>query len=254
MHAALRGSWQKLFFSLGLSSGVGALHAQTTLSFGPQVGLNVTTATYSHNAESFYAYRTQPLARLEAGLLATIGYGHFLLQPALLYAQKGFVLKGTLLPTASLSSRPIAAQVTSQLNYLTLPLNFVYAQKTTGDGLRVFGGGYIGLLLGGKRKVRDEYMGTNSFASLYEGESPIKPGSTSTSPGDFYAKRLDAGLQAGVGYQYQSALVQVAYSVGLTNPSVTYPVLPAENTPSYHNRVLTVSLAYLLQPTKATKH
>jgi hypothetical protein len=254
MSTSLRGSWQKLIFSLGLGSIVEASHAQATFSLGPQVGLNVTTATYSHNGVSFYDLRTAPLSRLEAGLVATMGSGHFLLQPALLYSQKGFVLKGTLLPNTSPTSRPIAAQVTSQLNYLTLPLNFVYGQKADGEGFRLFGGGYVGLLLGGKRKVRDEYANTNSFASIYESESPIKPGNNSASVTNFYAKRLDAGLQAGLGYQHRSALVQLTYSVGLTNPAVTYPVLPVENTPSYHNRALTVSLAYLLHPTKAIQH
>jgi hypothetical protein len=253
MNTSQKGSWQKLFFLLGLACVIGSVQAQTTFSLGPQVGLNVTTATYSHNGVSFYDLRTAPLSRLEAGLVATMGSGHFLLQPALLYSQKGFVLKGTLLPTASPSSRPIAAQVTSQLNYLTLPLNFVYAQKADGEGFRLFGGGYIGLLLGGKRKVRDEYANTNSFASIYESESPIKPGNNSTSITDFYAKRLDAGLQAGLGYQHRSALVQLTYSVGLTNPAVPSPPLPPESSPSYHNRALTISLAYLLHPPKAAK-
>jgi hypothetical protein len=253
MNTSQRGRWQKLFFLLGLGCVGGSVHAQTTFSWGPQVGLNVTTATYRHHDVSSYDLSTAPLARLEAGLVATLGAGHLLLQPALLYSQKGFVLKGTLLPTTSPSSRPIAAQVTSQLNYLTLPLNFVYAQKADGEGLRVFGGGYVGLLLGGKRKVRDEYATTNSFARIYESESPIKPGNNSASVTDFYAKRLDAGLQAGLGYQHRSALVQLTYSVGLTNPAVTYPPLPSESSPSYHNRALALSLAYLLPPPKAAK-
>jgi hypothetical protein len=253
MNTSQKGSWQQLFFLLGLAGVFGSAQAQTTFSLGPQVGLNVTTATYSHNAVSPYDLHTAPLSRLEVGLVATMGAGHFLLQPALLYSQKGFVLKGTLLPTASPTSRPIAAQVTSQLNYLTLPLNFVYAQKANGEGFRLFGGGYVGLLLGGKRKVRDEYANTNSFASIYESESPIKPGNNSASSTDFYAKRLDAGLQVGLGYQYQSALVQLTYSAGLTNPAVTYPPLPSENSPSYYNRALTISLAYLLHPLKVVK-
>jgi hypothetical protein len=253
MNTSRRGSWQKLVFLLGLGSLGGSVQAQTTFSLGPQIGLNITTATYSHNNASFYDFSTAPLPGLEAGLLATIGFGHFLLQPALLYSQKGFILKGTLLPTTSPSSRPIAAQVTSQLNYLTLPLNFVYTQKADGEGLRVFGGGYVGLLLGGKRKVHDEYANTNSFARIYESESPIKPGNNSASVTDFYAKRLDAGLQAGLGYQHRSALVQLTYSVGLTNPAVTYPGLPPEESPSYHNRALAISLAYLLHPPKVAQ-
>lgn len=244
---------QKFFLFPLLLVACPAIHAQTTFILGPQVGLNVTTATYHQNdAPLYYDTSIASLTRFEAGLLATIGYGHFLLQPALLYSQKGFVLNGTLLPTPFPSSRPITAQLTSELNYLTLPLNFVYAQKATGEGFRVFGGGYVALLVSGKRKVHDEYTGNSTFASFYDSELPIKPGSNSESTTDFYAKRLDAGLQAGVGYQYQSALVQVTYSMGLTSPSVPYAGQAPAQTPSYYNRSLAISLTCLLHPTEAT--
>jgi hypothetical protein len=98
---------KKLVLILGLLSGLDAqTQAQTSFSLGPKVGINVNSANYiaddrfaSHSA---LTGTTSFLPRFEAGLLATINWGHWQLQPAVLYAQKAFIFR---VPKAILSAR-----------------------------------------------------------------------------------------------------------------------------------------------------
>ena len=61
-------------------------HGQTTVSIGPSVSLNLATA---HCPEYCGSITFGYLPGLDAGVAATIGFGHFTLQPAIRYSQKG---------------------------------------------------------------------------------------------------------------------------------------------------------------------
>lgn len=216
--------------------------AQARFSIGPRAGVTVTTARFNYNGTLPYTFTTEPVTRLETGVVANIGYRHLLWQPALLYAQKGSILVGTQPPLTIGSSRPARAQLTQRLNYLTLPVNVGYTQKANGEGWQGFGGGYVGLLLGGKRAVHDQYESATG-TSFYDSEQPIQPGTEAVEANTFYAQRWDAGLQAGVGYRYQAALLQVAYSVGLANAEVLNSLQEPQ---TYYNRTIQAVFAYLL--------
>jgi hypothetical protein len=94
---------KKLVLILGLLSGLDAqTQAQTSFSLGPKVNSANYIADDRFASHSALTGTTSFLPRFEAGLLATINWGHWQLQPAVLYAQKAFIFR---VPKAILSAR-----------------------------------------------------------------------------------------------------------------------------------------------------
>lgn len=220
-------------------------NAQTTFNIGPRVGLNLTTASYNGPAGSQFDYKTSPLSRFEAGFTADISRGNWALQPGLLYSQKGFVLDGLLQETSRYQGGIVRFEQTTLLNYLCLPVNLVYTRSINEHGFQLFGGGYLALLLGGQYTVQSTYQGSANAA--FQAELPVRAGSNFQNDGYFYSRRLDAGVQAGIGYRYKGALVQLTYSAGLTNLEVVNPIYPPSKAPSYYSRALQASVTYLFK-------
>ncbi|MDB5270016.1 MAG: hypothetical protein JWP58_3056 [Hymenobacter sp.] len=236
--------------------------AQTHFSIGPSLGLNVSTAPFSHHT---YTYRTTASVGVEAGVLAILSRRHAGLQAALLLSQKGFGIDDENHSDdgrGSVSDSYVKARY--RLNYLTLPLNLMYFLRADGQGLQVFGGGYLGLLLGG------DYDYKYSFSSHFPGGANGNGGATSGAviPGDyfpnnsniygysannFYSRYFDAGLQGGLGYRFGRALAQVSYSWGLRNLAADVQYGGPNRTISssgvvYRNRAVQASFSYLLFP------
>jgi hypothetical protein len=66
-----------------------AVQAQVRVSIGPQLGVNVSSTPYA----TYYrpdGVHTTARTGIEVGAVASIGWGHWALQPALLFSQKGF--------------------------------------------------------------------------------------------------------------------------------------------------------------------
>lgn len=132
-------------------------------------------------------------------------------------------------------------------HYLQLPIMANYQWK----GLSVFGGGYIGYLLGGNR--RDLRTSTTPFVSLIDLESVDPNGFLSAflpppSEEDFdettdvsALRRFDYGLKGGVGYEMDRVGLQVSYQFGIPD----FQKSPNE-TESRRNRFFQFSVRYLL--------
>ncbi|GAB3586478.1 hypothetical protein GCM10027345_35990 [Hymenobacter daeguensis] len=217
-------------------------HAQTSFSIGPRVGLNL--ATY-HLTEPEVFDPPQYRAGLEAGVASALSRGHFALQGALLYSQKGYKTRTTV-DIRSVSNSYLGTgevEYAERLHYLTLPLALAYTQRSDGQGFQVFAGPYVGLFLAGSF--------TNS-TTPQNGPSSFASGSLTAAPEAAYdygsfVRRYDAGLQGGLGYRYQQLLFQAGYSLGLRNVSAeAFQLLRA---PRY-NRAFQASLSYLLGPKK----
>jgi hypothetical protein len=234
-----------LTFVFGLSLVSQDACAQTHVSIGPTVGVNISSANY-RDTNSIYDYDNSYVSRLEAGILASIRHNHFALQPALLYSQKGFVLNGNFRSTADNGQVGVGSIFNVySLNYLTLPVNLVYAQKANGQGFQLSGGGYVGRLLGG-RVVYDNSQGVEGGNRNHsEGELPVRAGNEFQNDGAYYSQRYDAGLQAGIGFMYAGLQVQVAYSLGLRNLQSHQPLNISTEEPSNHNKTVHASIAYL---------
>ncbi len=95
-----------------------AAQAQAPVEVGPRGGLNL--ATY-HNGEArtgTNGYR----AGFEAGLMGSASFGHFALQPSLLFSQKGYTFRDVVdVRTANNVPGNGELRGESRLNYLTLP-------------------------------------------------------------------------------------------------------------------------------------
>lgn len=242
-----------------------AAQAQATFSMGPRLGLNVSSAPFK---DEQHTYATDNRLGAEAGFVFDIGFGHFAVQPALLFSQKGFTINDTY--TSTFSS-PYSSYVETtrttlneqyRLNYFTIPLNFAYALHADGHGLQLFAGPYFGVLLGGSYQYND--------SEESKSQNVVVRSSTDTSKGDvasgdyysnsssntkFYSRSKDAGLQFGLGYRTSSFLMQAGYSLGLRNLGADYQsngvagpqTMPG---PSYYNRAFQLSLSYLAGPKK----
>lgn len=221
----------------------GTTQAQTTFSIGPHVGLNVATAHLPVNYEKPYTSR----AGLEAGLTGTLQAGHFAFQPSVLFTQKGYGRASSLVTIDT----PITFDEQVRLNYLTVPLNLAFTLGRAGQGLQVFAGPYVSMLLGGNyaRQIHfTAYRGGVSYDTDLSGK--VKPASVVSDSDNEYSKRFDTGLQAGIGYRLGGLQVQAGYSVGLRNLATQYRDAAGYtyNEPGYYNRAWQVSLSYLVGP------
>jgi hypothetical protein len=208
-----------------------ASQAQTSLSFGPRLGANLTTFSYSGNAAGFGD--TSYKLGVQVGGTLNLSFGKVAFQPSLLFSQKGAQLKGAeQLPLGS-GITQVSATLKPRLNYLELPLNVVYT--TGGDhGFQVFAGPYLAVGIGGGGSYKVSIDSTDPLYSLYNGEYPgsltveygdrqndnssTGTGSISGTPAITYtAHRFDAGLNAGVGYRVGPVQAQLGYGLGLVN-------------------------------------
>jgi hypothetical protein len=242
-----------LIASLGLRNA----HAQVQVRIGPTAGLNLATAPYERNR----SYRTTYTTGLAAGAVASVSRGHFALQPALLFSQKGFGIDDDYTEQSAGQTTIVVTTSTYRLNYLALPLNLAYAQHDDGQGLQVFAGAYAALLLGGEYSAATSYSVStprSATGGITKASAKVAGGDYfPTTPGDdtYYSRRYDFGVQGGLGYRYGPALVQLGYSLGLRDLGADYKfgngaaatIAPG---PSYQNRAFQLSVAYLFSPAK----
>jgi hypothetical protein len=219
-------------FVTGLLLLASASQAQTTISFGPRLGANLTTFSYS-GADSGLGDTSYKLG-VQVGGTLNLSFGKLAFQPSLLFSQKGAELKGSEQETTSTGTTRLGATLKPRLNYLELPLNVVYT--TGGDhGFQVFAGPYLAVGVGGGGSYKVSIDSTDPLYSLYNGEYP---GSLNVEYGDrqndnssagsgsnvfgaptitFTARRFDAGIEAGVGYRVGPVQAQLGYGLGLVN-------------------------------------
>jgi hypothetical protein len=218
----------------------GTAQAQTTFSIGPRVGLNVSTI---HLADDYGVPYTSR-ASFEAGLTSNIQRGHFALQPSVLFSQKGYDSSGSLTSYDS----PVSYEEQVRLNYLTVPLNVAFTLGKNGQGLQVFAGPYVGILLGGNytRQIHAEgYLGGPAIDTEISGK--VKPASIVSDSDNKYSRRVDTGVQAGIGYRLRGFQLQAGYSLGLRNLATQYRTGSySYDGTAYRNRAWQVSLSYLV--------
>jgi hypothetical protein len=226
----------------------GAAQAQATFHLGPYLGGNVSTV--------HFANETPSAARrgFDAGLLGALQLGHVAVQPAVLFAQRGFISK----PTFYDSGFGGRTQTNVRLHYLTIPVQVAYTQHADGQGFQVAAGPYVSFLVGGKSVTDYEFPGTGSMQqenAVAAADVHTQTIGVYTQVPDytFYSRRLDVGAQAGLGYRLGGALLQVSYSMGLRNVATTerYTLVNASTTyesdsPAYRNRAFQLSLSYLV--------
>lgn len=228
----------------GLAGAATTAQAQSTISFGPRIGGNL--ATVSLSGDNIDGANPKQIGGFQFGVTADINLtGHLALQPSLLFSQKGFKVEESGSSTNNGVTATYSDKRTLKINYLELPLNFVYTSG--GDhGLQVFAGPYLALGVSGSVPYEssmvipgfvDEHesgTGTLNFAN----QEPSNLKDTET-----YVRRLDAGFNGGVGYRQGPFQVQFSYGLGLGN-IVPNDSQGQDQGVSAHNRVLQLSANY----------
>lgn len=233
--------------------------AQRRISIGPRLGGNLMSATAAAIDQSAltgidYSYSKSALLGGQVGVGASIGSGHWEVQPALILTQKG--LRQQLAATYSFGILTIQEndQIDTRAHYLELPINVVYCLGQDGNGFQVFAGPYVAVGVGGRARYSLELTtndpsipgeSQNSSQPVAFGDTFVEPDPNSNDPSvEVRLRRFDAGLNAGVGYRRGPVQVQLGYGLGLLNSQPDYPAsYQVENT-KVHLRTIQLAATY----------
>lgn len=201
MRNLLKAAFLLLFISLSIQS-------FPQFKAGVKAGLNIATVLQSY-ADSEDEFSTKPRLLYSFGPTFDIGFGRIIsLQPSLLISAKGFGVDVTEDYDAE------SGYDRWTVNYLEIPINVAVKLK----GFQIYAGPYIAIALFGKNKWDIDYGGgdTNSdetdFAFV---GSEIDP--QDYDEDKYYLKRMDYGLNLGVGYKLGPILFNAGFSAGLAN-------------------------------------
>lgn len=196
--------------------------AQTTFRLGLRGGANraqTTVAATGNSSGSYpFSYSTDKAARYawQAGVVLEASRGNFAFQPALVFSQKGERMNTSLSASGFAGNSTFQTATTNRYNWLEIPLNVVYTLH--GDhGLQVFAGPYVALGVGGRQR------GSTTAVSYYgPAYDPIpgleRPIDERISYGEgTNNRRLDVGVNLGVGYRQGPVQLQLGYGLGLRN-------------------------------------
>ncbi|MCC3159186.1 PorT family protein [Hymenobacter sp. 15J16-1T3B] len=245
---------------LGLLLTASAAQAQVYLSAGPTLG--VSSSTVSGDMFLGYygsAYEKSRLTAPQAGVTFSARLGHFALQPALLYTEKGLLTSRDAEGQYSYQSQRYHSHTKYNFSarYLELPVNVVGTLGRDGRGLQLLAGPYVALTL----------SGTRHFEEYYDEQIVVAPGSEHPSfdrhaydqdyrigksgdprSGDLPLHRFDWGANLGAGYALGHWQVQAIYSVSLAGSPPTTPTYNTSTSAHFYTpyRVWQARLSYLI--------
>lgn len=211
-----------LALGAALLAGAAPASAQTTYRLGLRGGLNraLTTLDAASNFSGTYPFSgsadKSALHAWQAGLVLEASSGKWAFQPALLFTQKGEKFHTSLYSSGVAGYSIQETSSTNRYNWLEIPLNVVYTLG--GDhGLQLFAGPYVALAVGGNQ--RGTAAGAAYYGPVYDPlpspavdfDDKVAYGSNSNN------RRLDAGVNFGVGYRQGPLQVQLGYGLGLRN-------------------------------------
>ncbi|RPD50149.1 PorT family protein [Hymenobacter sediminis] len=224
----------------------GAHVAQAQVSIAPRIGLNASSIKFDvegENPDSKLLYAPQ------AGVTLNAQFGNLSLQPSLLFSQKGgkFVEKGEESITdddGKTYKIKGEEKLTFRLSYLEVPVNLVYNTSGEEGGFQVFAGPYIGVGLSGKYKAENEVSVNGEVVEELSGsdEDDIEFVGEGTDENNAELRRIDWGLNAGVGYKSGPFQAQIGYGLGLGNLVPKYD--NSDSNDKLHNRGVHFSVAY----------
>ena len=199
-----------LLFTVLLSAASAA--AQPTFRLGLRGGLNRATSTVepastSPSSQYYYSASKSAIYAWQAGAVLEVAFRRFALQPALVFSQKGEQFSAVTSVSGVAGMSGTAMSTVNRYNWLELPVNVVY----TLHGFQVFVGPYVALGVGGRQR------GTISGFSPFARFAPQSVDEKVTYGPDSNNRRLDAGVNFGIGYRRGPVQVQLGYGLGLRN-------------------------------------
>lgn len=191
-----------------LASAFSIANAQT--KFGIKAGVNFSNVI--EKAENGDQSDTQSLPGFHLGLTAEIALaGDFYIQPALLYARKGFKQE----------SEGFGGSTTNlkvKANYLELPVNFLYKPKLGMGRLLLGAGPYIAYGTGGNWKSDTDIL-IGDIREKGEGSVVFRNDGSVRNDSEYtYGRPFDYGFNVMLGYEFQERLsLQVTGMAGIAN-------------------------------------
>lgn len=181
-----------LALSAVLALMAGAAHAQSKTTFGVRAGVNFQNLNGKDQ-----------LGEKDNGKIKT-GF-HVGVNAEIPLADEFFVQPGVLFSTKGAKAEEGDGKI--NISYIEVPVNFIYKPEL-GDGKLLLGvGPYIGIGVGGKLKGGGEDVDIKF-------KNTVKPGDEAA----MYLKRIDAGGNLLVGYEFSNKLsFQLNAQLGLTN-------------------------------------
>lgn len=186
-------------------------------TFGIRAGINF----YNINGkdETGASLDNRLLPGFNAGINVEVPFAQdWYLQPGLMYIGKG-----------GKSRNSLGQDIKTHLNYLELPVNFIYKPELGNGKLLLGAGPYVALGVGGKVK------GPNGA----EWDVKFKGTADPNDQASFYYKKVDAGFGLLAGYEFSNRLsFQLNAELGLVNNS------PYQDQSKYKNTGFGVSVGY----------
>lgn len=203
--------------------------------FGIQIGGNLGFAAFKKgNTES---YSNKPRVGVLAGFLADVPLGPISFRPELNFIQKGYRNETTY---STVGTQVVNSKV--RLNYVELPLNFVYNVDAS-TGKFFFGlGPNFAMGLSGKTSIETtSTLGSASTVTKSNGDVKFSGDSNSSNP--LYLKRFDFGGNILAGYTSNMGLTfNIGYTLGLSDISRN---LPVNDDKTQKNNGLTLKVGYM---------
>jgi hypothetical protein len=237
-----------LLFSAGMLS--------SQVTFGPRLGM-----TFSKFAYKWEESKSEPETKFKigpafGGVVSIQFNDYFALQPSLMFTKKGtsWDLEGSF--GGFLGIQNIDGYMREKIGYIELPVHAVGSIKVGPGDLQFFVGPYFAVAVVGK--VKSDIRVTNSDGSV---ESEKHTGyvkfKNKVSESDWkkyeddedffgFQKLTDLGLNFGAGYYIAPVLINVGYSLGLTN---LQPKEEGEDIDEYKysNSVIFLNLAWMFE-------
>lgn len=222
---------RKRIISLAVALAIGTV-AMSQVSIGVHATGNLSSANTTIENLPGDVKKT---ARVLPGAGVLVEYAvsdNFSLQSGANYRKHGVILKFDL----PVEGTVLNVKMTSDLNYVQVPLNAVY--KTNGSSVQFFAGAgpYVGFGISGKNKIKGTVDG--GTVVLEEEVDAFKK----EEDGGAGMKRFDFGGQALAGIKFGKYYAVVSYQAGFANLTKT-----EDSNEKYNNRGAQLTLGYIIR-------
>lgn len=199
-----------------------SLQSFSQIQFGVKGGLNLAGMTVKGDQTNLMSDQS---SKLGFHLGATADFQitkEFFIQPAVLFSTKGEKYKVSL----------VDVDITTNINYIEIPINALYKMKMGKFDLFGFAGPYFGYAISGKVKASEAVLGDN-------GDSKEQDLHIGTDKAKDDIKPIDFGLNIGAGIEMNNITFDIQYGLGFSNISVV-----TDGGNSAKNHVLGLSVGY----------
>jgi len=221
---------RKRIISLAIAMAIGSV-AMSQLSIGVHATGNLSSANTTVENLPGDIKKT---ARVLPGAGVLVEYAvsdNFSLQSGANYRKNGVTLKFDLPVEGTLMN----VKMTTDLNYIQVPLNAVY--KTNGSSVQFFAGAgpYLGYGISGKNKISATVDGIEVMEEEVDAFKKEEDGGAGM-------KRFDFGGQALAGVKFGKYYAVVSYQAGFANLTKT-----EDSNEKYNNRSAQLTLGYIIK-------